>query len=333
MKNKKNQDTIVYGSIAAFGLAVIYVLFFTDIVFGSDNAQATTVIAAESNFGNINIKVKSEPVKEYDSKLELYDEELRGEEEERKQVEMKANLERDEKPRQHINDLTKFLEKEQALEKTNPEPQVAQDKDEQRPVPLKKKSAKKKIEETVVAEPAEAPQVEKIKRPRRADPAFGDGSTQSESQQRAETLSAASYSAVIQGEQLIKDGGRVTVRITQDITVGSCALSANSRLTGLASISGQRIMIRFTACQKENSPIQLNLYDVTDGNEGLYVESLNTGQELKKEAVTDAVGETADQLGVPILDKVVRSAGSKKLESPAVTLQSGTEVILKVVAR
>jgi hypothetical protein len=343
-KKLKTQDIVVYGLVPGVGLVIIFVVIFTDLVFASSD-ETPAAASAQSNFNKLNTKVKSEPVAEHDSKLELYDEALQDEADlQRRELEEEEYREV-RKERVKINDLSKFLEEEKDSRATanpddnkiaKPGTNVHSQNNQQQ---LSKKPSSKPAPQ--VSNSPTSPKIKHTqKRPKRSDPTFGDNPEPETLNPDPATLDPKSnasgnevYSAIIQGEQVVKEGSRMTIRLTQQLSIGACSLPANTRLTGVVSIQGQRIHVSFIACQKDKATINLSIYDITDGNEGLYVESLNDGQELKKEALGDAVGETASRFGIPVVDKIARSAGSKKLDSPTVTLQSGTQVSLKNLNR
>ena len=352
----KTQDLVVYGGVSALGLAGIYMLFFTN-VFVSWEGETKTNGATENNFSRLNTRVAMKPVEEHDNKVELYDEDLAKEEEARNRELEQSN--RGSQRKVEVNDLTEFLQEgsreardlrepegmesrsrgSESREARSPREQGGEQDGRKIGEGTATKARNSAIRKKPSIEKDEAADKNTSKKKRRNDPTFGDEEekkTASSSEAKVEVDAGDSsselfYNAVIHGRQVIKAGARVTVRLVQEVVVGNCVLPTHTRLTGVAQVSSQRIHITFVACQKEKAMVVFSLYDVTDNIEGLYVENLNDGQELKQEAAADAVAETTDNLGVPIIGNVLKSAGSKKVNSPSVTLESGADVYLKLL--
>jgi hypothetical protein len=360
MKKLKTQDLLVYGGVGAIGIAVIFVFFFSNLIVTWDasssvDANQGSGIPSSNGFNKINTNVPTEPVQDFSNKIDIYDDELEKKEEEKNLLaQTEYNKEQAQNSQTKVNDLSSFLEDEKSEQKTTPTIKAESKDDQAQTIQKKTSNAKtqtskpllvtKEVRENKTSARKEIKQVdspalketEQKRKPRRTDPTFGEESTISKgpipTDQATTTISGPGsfYSAKIMGDQVLKEGSRVTVRLTQDVKVGNCPLLRNSILTGLATMTTQRILVRFTACQKERAVTYFSLYDVTDSNEGLYIETFNTGQEAGRDVAGAAVGETARQLGVPIVDNVVRNSTSKKINTLTVKVDDAKEVFLKI---
>ena len=149
-------------------------------------------------------------------------------------------------------------------------------------------------------------------------------------------------SAVIHDDQTIVSGQMVKVRITEPMIVGSRVVSANTILTGVARIGGERVQIHISSVEHQGSiiPIELSAYD-TDGQSGIYVPG-----SMELNAAKEIVGNMGSSLGSGINisqqgagDQLLSDLGrsviqgtsqyvSSKAKEVKVTLKAGYRIFL-----
>ena len=100
-------------------------------------------------------------------------------------------------------------------------------------------------------------------------------------------------SAVIHDDQTIVSGQMVKVRITEPMVVGSSVVAANTILTGVGRIGGERVQIMISSIEHNGSiiPIELSAYD-TDGQSGIYVPG-----SMELNAAKEIVGNMGSSMG------------------------------------
>lgn len=146
------------------------------------------------------------------------------------------------------------------------------------------------------------------------------------------------YPAVIHGEQVINKKGSVRIRLKKAIKVNGDEIPANTLITGIASVTGDRLNITINSVRVGRKVISVpfEIYGA-DGLKGLPLQSDET-----KQLVNDEVsGEVIDEL-----DKAARTLtkgmsgvvsgivkGVKKKDDVSTTLYDNTSVYLKILQK
>jgi len=128
--------------------------------------------------------------------------------------------------------------------------------------------------------------------------------------------------ACISEEQTIEQGGRVKLRLLQPLQAGSVTVPANSLVTGVAVIQGERLDILISSIEYAGNiiPVQLATYDV-DGQKGIFVPGSET-----RSAAKDAAGTVSESMGNSI--SFARSAGQQVvMDLTRGVMQGGTRLI------
>lgn len=128
--------------------------------------------------------------------------------------------------------------------------------------------------------------------------------------------------ACISEEQTIEQGGRVKLRLLQPLQAGSVTVPANSLVTGVAVIQGERLDILISSIEYAGNiiPVQLATYDV-DGQKGIFVPGSET-----RSAAKDAAGTVSESMGNSI--SFARSAGQQVvMDLMRGVMQGGTRLI------
>jgi hypothetical protein len=327
----KNQKlAIVFGPIL---IVVVVCFMFKDIFFNSASGSSSEVaLSTESSddFFSIDVKKDSVPA----DKLAMYEEKNEREQKER-MIEAQAGedffemdvVAKKENSKVDNDSLTKeedeiFLKERLGMGK--------EEKEEKKKTPTQpvKKIVKSQDPVSTQAKIIEPPIQVETKRKRKAAPAFDD-------QVEASPVNTAGafIPAVIHNEQTIKDKAPVILRITESLLLQNCTIPANSLITGIASFIGNRVGIKITSVKCNGTPMPVNLiiYDNSDGQEGISVPGLSDQQKLGGDAVADAVTESTQALRIPVIGRSLQKGGEQlsKPNSQKAVFDSGTKVLIK----
>lgn len=143
--------------------------------------------------------------------------------------------------------------------------------------------------------------------------------------------------AAIDESQTLVTGADVKLRLTSDMYIDGALIPAGSPLTGMASLSGERLRVEVTSIRYQNAiyPVRLSVYDV-DGVNGIYIPG-SIGRDASKQSADQALGEMNVMSLDPSLGAQAANAGiqaaktlmSKKIRLVQVTVKDGYEVFLK----
>lgn len=154
-------------------------------------------------------------------------------------------------------------------------------------------------------------------------------------------LDKNTISACIYGNQTVTDGQKVRLRLLERMRVGDIIIPANSVVTGLAKLTGERLGIGITSIEYAGSiyNVKLNVYD-TDGQEGIFIPGsmeLNAAKEVAANMGTsmgssinissDAKAQLASDLGKGLIQGTSQYI-AKKMRTVKVHLKSNYRVML-----
>src|SRR5690606_3709452 len=88
--------------------------------------------------------------------------------------------------------------------------------------------------------------------------------------------------AVVHGQQTLKAGERLELRLLEELELEGRSFGRNSLLHGFVSFKANRVLVRVHLLGE--SPISLKAFDRTDGLEGIYVEH-SYRQEAEREVL------------------------------------------------
>lgn len=114
-----------------------------------------------------------------------------------------------------------------------------------------------------------------------------------ESRQETETRDEAingTFRAVINQNQTVVSGGRVQLRLLEDMTIQDIVIPRGTLLYGVGNFGSERVGVQITSVQLRNRiyPIRLSVYDM-DGLPGIYVPNVIAVQEGRL-ATAQAIG-------------------------------------------
>ncbi|OIV41740.1 conjugative transposon protein TraM [Flavobacterium johnsoniae] len=142
--------------------------------------------------------------------------------------------------------------------------------------------------------------------------------------------------AVVHQTQTIVNGSVVKLRLTNDIFLQGTNIPRNTFLYGMAALKGERLDVKITNIQYNNSifPVDLAVYDI-DGIDGIYIPgAINRDvakasadrsiQSLGLSGISDSWGAQAAGMGI----EAAKSLMSKKVKLIKVVVKAGYKVLL-----
>ena len=145
-----------------------------------------------------------------------------------------------------------------------------------------------------------------------------------------------SIEAVIHQTQTIVNGSVVKLRLLHSILLQGIAIPKNTFLYGTAALQGERLEVKITNIQFNNSvfPVELAVYDI-DGIDGIYIPGAISRDVAKASAdrsiqtlgltgVSDSWGTQAAGMGI----EAAKSLMSKKVKLIKVVVKAGYRVLL-----
>ncbi|MBW1655216.1 conjugative transposon protein TraM [Flavobacterium quisquiliarum] len=145
-----------------------------------------------------------------------------------------------------------------------------------------------------------------------------------------------SIEAVIHQTQTIASGAVVKLRLSHDILLQDTAIPKNTFLYGIAALKGERMEVKITSIQYNNSifPVELTVYDI-DGIDGIYIPGAINRDVAKASAdrsiqtlgltgISDSWGTQAAGMGI----EAAKSLMSKKVKLIKVVVKAGYRVLL-----
>ncbi|QSW88491.1 conjugative transposon protein TraM [Flavobacterium endoglycinae] len=145
-----------------------------------------------------------------------------------------------------------------------------------------------------------------------------------------------SIEAVVHQTQTIVNGSVVKLRLTNDIFLQGTIIPRNTFLYGMAALKGERLEVKITNIQYNNSifPVELAVYDI-DGIDGIYIPGAISRDVAKASAdrsiqtlglngISDSWGAQAAGMGI----EAAKSLMSKKVKLIKVVVKAGYRVLL-----
>lgn len=113
--------------------------------------------------------------------------------------------------------------------------------------------------------------------------------TRQESEVRDEAINGT-FRAVINQNQTVLSGGRVQLRLLDDMTVQDVVIPRGTLVYGVGNFGSERVAVQITSVQLRNRiyPIKLSVYDM-DGLPGIYVPNI-IGVQEGRQATAQAIG-------------------------------------------
>lgn len=152
----------------------------------------------------------------------------------------------------------------------------------------------------------------------------------------AETLQNA-VPAVIHETQTIVNGSTIKLRLINAVFVNGVEIPKNNFLLGIASLQGERLVIKINSIRYKNAlfPVDLTVYDL-DGLHGIYMPGA-----INREVAKASADRSVQTLGVASLDdswgaqaagvgiEAAKTLFSKKAKLVKVVVKAGYQVLLR----
>lgn len=148
------------------------------------------------------------------------------------------------------------------------------------------------------------------------------------------------FLAVIHENQKIQDDAPVKLRLLQSVFIENTAIPKGEFIYGKCRISGGRVNVTIQEIAYNNRvfPVQLKVYDQTDGMEGINIQGDMTEQvskdgmdqliqQMQLNSMTSSVGVQAATSGI----QTAKNLFSKKVKKVTINLKSGHVLLLKPV--
>jgi conjugative transposon TraM protein len=154
----------------------------------------------------------------------------------------------------------------------------------------------------------------------------------------ATTQESQTFIAAIHENQKIQEGQSIKLRLLQDIFIDNIKIPKGSFVFGKSQLSEGRVLVTIQDISYNNMvfPVQLTVYDQTDGMEGINIQGDMTEevskngmdqliQQMQFNAMTSSVGVQAATSGI----QTVKNLLSKKVKKTTVNLKAGHVLLLK----
>ena len=157
-----------------------------------------------------------------------------------------------------------------------------------------------------------------------------DFSSPSEEGEEESTEELINIPAVIHNQTTVRNGGRVTIRTTEDVYFNDKLIPKNSFLLSTVTYRNGRVGIDLPRMQYEDGSYinaDFNVFDENDGRQGLFSQTLMESRSAQN-AATDVLDEAANEVNSGIVRGVVKSFGRDKIREPEVTLKRNQKVVI-----
>ncbi|MBI6119624.1 conjugative transposon protein TraM [Salegentibacter maritimus] len=101
----------------------------------------------------------------------------------------------------------------------------------------------------------------------------------------------------VDGDQVVKDGYRLKMRLLDSATINGIKFPKNSPIYGFISFQPNRALIEIENIA--HVPVKLKAYDLQDGSEGIYVEN-----NIRADATKEVIGDIIQDINVTGLPQV-----------------------------
>lgn len=98
--------------------------------------------------------------------------------------------------------------------------------------------------------------------------------------------------AYVDGEQTLREGHRLAMRLEEDVEINGTTLARGTRVYGFVKLRPNRVMVEIG--QVGDFHMKLQVHDLQDGQEGIYVEN-----HFKGEIMNTSMGETLGGVNLP----------------------------------
>ena len=310
MQTEDKQKILI---VAVLGALVLFMVVYAISIFGEDDGTTQRQVA---NLSVPNVDLEQQK-KQYQSKLEAYAEK------QKKQSLVEISFENPfavaaetiEGPgpmvtKKNYDSLLQVIEQLKSQKNTTahqvrPEPDIVQK-----------------------TGPGPAGENEEAGRRVRTNPVYSKNNHKEDPEEGGE-ITTQPLEAMVPENQEIRNGQRLTFKITKEGLVNGQKVPVNTTVFGITSFRNERVLVSITTIKiKGGKDIYktLSVYDQADGLEGIYVPG-SINQEIGKDVAREGVDDVGGSLNLPIGS--VKLGTKKKIEDPTVRILKGYRIIIK----
>jgi len=128
----------------------------------------------------------------------------------------------------------------------------------------------------------------------------------------------------VNGEQTVREGERLELRLPVDAIVNGDSISRNSLVYGFVSFKANRVFIRITNI--DNNAVDLKAFDLMDGNEGIYIKN-----SVRAEATGEVLDDIIQDINIPGVPQIggIKQVFRRNNRNVGATIYNQYQLILK----
>ena len=136
--------------------------------------------------------------------------------------------------------------------------------------------------------------------------------------------SKADIHVEVDGNQTVKNGFRLKMRLTEPAIINNRAIAKNTPVYGFISFQTNRALIDIENINHQ--PVRLKAYDLQDGSEGIYVEN-----SFRADASREVIDDVIQDINVAGLPQVggIKKVFQRNNKNITVTVTNNYKLILK----
>lgn len=321
MKNLRKDQIIVLASIGALFLLVIVMIYVKFFI------PDETAVKKETHQRSLPT-IPENPEVTYDTRIE-HAEQIRRERERKKRMEsVKSEI-----------DLNVFNTGNSESDKKDNGPVEAPVSDPKPSVtsnstpattytPRNKKPAQtvKQAPKEVIEEPEEQLDPDLFF----ADPTFTDGNQVTSSNNVENEMVQIRIPAVVQDEVTVTNGGRVTIRTTEEVSINGKVIPRNTYIQTIARF-GKRVRLEVPPINAKDGSVIAKSFIIIDANdniEGIYSQEL-LDSEITRDQSQNIANELARESDNTLIRSGLRSISNKKIQETKITLKRNQPIYIQ----
>lgn len=155
-------------------------------------------------------------------------------------------------------------------------------------------------------------------------PKTNNGST-TQQEVEVEKETTEELKGIVNSESNLKSGQTLRIRVNSEFFVNGVLIPKYTVLSGLASVSGERMYVTVTSIQLKDHTVRCKyeVYD-TDGVKGLYLPA-TVNQDIAKQSASGGLRVTTR---IPVFGGTVSGGTSQKIQDPVINVPIGYNLIL-----
>ncbi len=136
--------------------------------------------------------------------------------------------------------------------------------------------------------------------------------------------SEAEIHVEVDGNQIVKNGFRLKMRLTEPAIINNRPIAKNTPVYGFISFQTNRALIEIENINHQ--PVKLKAYDLQDGSEGIYVEN-SFRADASREVIDDVI-QDINVAGIPQVGRI-KKVFQRNNKNVTITITNNYKLILK----